>query len=174
MAASGRHFARVVALVGAATLACAALAFAQSTTSSSTVTGTTVSTPGRISRTIIDLDPSGKTQATNYPVGYTVTFGQTPAQVALGYRDSLNVYLGSVGYKAYFSPTYTNNNVRLTKVNNTGFNTTAETNTSVGVGFGARALTVEDAPIASPWLLTSLIPGFATFAWWTRRRRRID
>jgi hypothetical protein len=166
-----RNFARVLALVGAAALGCASLALAQGTTSSSTINGT-VSSPGRIARTIIDAQPNGKVQSVNYPVGYTVTNGQTPAQVALGYRDSLNAYLGGAGFRAYFSPSYTTNNVRLTKVTNGSFFATAESTTAGGVAFTHRNLNVEDAPIASPWLFASLLAGFTTLAWWTRRRRR--
>jgi hypothetical protein len=167
-----RQLARILALAGAATLGCVTLALAQpGTTLSSTINGT-ASGAGRISRTIIDAQPNGKTQSTNYPVGYTSTNGQTPAQIAQGYRDSLNVYLGSAGFKAYFSPTYTTNNVRLTKQANTTFTATAETNTAPSVTFQPRTLTVEDAPMASPWLLASLLAGFTTLAWWMRRRRR--
>jgi hypothetical protein len=169
---SGRRIARALALAGAATLGLTALALAQTTTTSSTITGTS-SGVGRISRTIIDAQPNGKTQSTNYPVGYTISPGQTPAQIALGYRDSLNAYLGSAGFKAYFSPTYTNNNVRLTKSANTTFTTTAETNTAPGVTFQPRTLNVEDAPIASPWLIASWLASFTALAWWMRRRRRI-
>jgi hypothetical protein len=166
-----RHFAPVLALVGAAALGCASLALAQSTTSSSTINGT-VAGPGRIARTIIDAQPNGKVQSVNYPVGYTVTNGQTPAQVALGYRDSLNAYLGGAGFRAYFSPGYTTNNVRLTKITNGTFFATAESTTAGGVAFTHRNLNVEDAPIASPWLFASLLAGFTTLAWRTRRRRR--
>jgi len=167
-----KQLARILALTGAATLGLSALALAQTTTLSSTINGTS-SGPGRISRTIIDAQPNGKTQSTNYPVGYTITPGQTPAQIALGYRDSLNAYLGSAGFKAYFSPTYTTNNVRLTKQANTTFTATAENNTAPSVTFQPRTLNVEDAPMTSPWLLPSLLAGFTTLGWWMRRRRRI-
>ena len=59
-----------------------------------------------------------------------MTNGQTPAQVALGYRDSLNAYLGGAGFRAYFSPGYTTNNVRLTKITNGTFFATAESTTA--------------------------------------------
>jgi len=168
-----KHLARVLALAGAATLGCVTLALADTgTTTSSTLNGV-VATPGRIARTIIDAQPNGKTQSVSYPVGYTVTNGQTPTQVALGYRDSLNAYLGGAGFKAYFSPSYTTNNVRLTKITNGTFFASAESTTAGGVAFTHRNLNVEDAPIASPWLIASWLASFTALAWWMRRRRRI-
>lgn len=170
MHASGRLLAPVAALVGVMTLVSVTVALAQ-TTVSSTVNGT-ATTSGRISRTIIDTEPNGKTQSISYPVGYTFTNGQSASSIALGYRDSLNAYLGAAGFRAYFSPTYTNNNVRLTKASNINFTTTAEATSGSGVSFAARTLTVEDAPIGSPWSFTALGLSFTALAWWMRRRRR--
>src|SRR5262245_36121736 len=166
------HLARVLALIGAATLGLTGLALAQVTTMSSTVNGVSTG-PGRISRTIIDAQPNGKTQSTNYPVGYTITPGRTPPRIGPGSRVCLTPIPGSPGFKAYFSPGYTTNNVRLTKQANTTFTASAESNTAPSVSFQPRTLTVEDAPMASPWLLSSLLAGFTTLGWWMRRRRRI-
>ena len=173
MTAHGTRITRAMALAGLASLCWTAFALAQTTTDVTKVSGTSTGT-GRILRTIIDAQPNSQGDGilATHSAGCTVTPGMTASQIAAAYRDSLNFYLTSVGYKAYFSPAYSTTDVRLTRASNQNF-TSSEVNPVPGNTTTPRALTVEDAPIASPTALALLLAGFTTLAWWARRRRRL-
>lgn len=171
MRTSGRHCIRNTALAGVAALVCATTALAQTSTVT-TISGTSTGT-GKLTRSIIDLQPNGPQDGiqSSYFASCTVGSGKTASQVAAMYIDSLNFYLNSGGFKAYLSPPYSTTNVRLTKVTNTPFSVT-DGNTIPGIAATPRALNVEDAPLASPATLAMLGMGLAGIAWWARRRRR--
>jgi hypothetical protein len=173
MRTSGRNGSRTIALACIASLLCAATAMAQ-TTEVQKVAGASTGS-GKISRTIIDTQPNGPQDGiqSTYTMTCTVPSGLTQSQIATMYRDSLNFYLASGNFKAYLSPSYSTNDVRLTKTVNTPWSFSLQSNTIPGNTTVARPLNVEDAPLASPATLAMLGLALTGMAWWARRRRRL-